>query len=112
MRVLSRQRGKRYDRGATEVQARGERQVVRGQCAQYARMRQADATVGRRVPMRQFARRPSRGTRTEVPCAPGREARAGDRMLNVFTLASGRLFQEEIDTRDALRRVQPVWVDL
>ena len=33
-------------------------------------------------------------------------------MLNVFTLASGRLFQEEIDTRDALRRVQPVWVDL
>ncbi|HUP10294.1 MAG TPA: CorA family divalent cation transporter, partial [Caldimonas sp.] len=33
-------------------------------------------------------------------------------MLNVFTLAAGRLFQEEIDTLDALRRVQPVWVDL
>ena len=33
-------------------------------------------------------------------------------MLNVFTLASGRLFQEEIDSLDALRRVQPVWVDL
>jgi magnesium transporter len=33
-------------------------------------------------------------------------------MLNVFTLASGRLFQEEIDSLEALRRVQPVWVDL
>jgi magnesium transporter len=33
-------------------------------------------------------------------------------MLNVFTLASGRLFQEEIDSLDALRTVQPVWVDL
>ena len=33
-------------------------------------------------------------------------------MLNVFTLASGRLFQEEIATADALAHVQPVWVDL
>jgi magnesium transporter len=33
-------------------------------------------------------------------------------MLNVFTLASGRLFQEEIDSLEALTDVQPVWVDL
>jgi magnesium transporter len=33
-------------------------------------------------------------------------------MLNVFRLANGRLFQEEIDSADALARVQPVWVDL
>jgi magnesium transporter len=33
-------------------------------------------------------------------------------MLNVFTLASGRLFQEEIDSAQALAHVQPVWVDL
>ncbi len=33
-------------------------------------------------------------------------------MLNVFTLANGRLFQEEIETSDALAHVQPVWVDL
>jgi magnesium transporter len=33
-------------------------------------------------------------------------------MLNVFTLANGRLFQEEIDSADALVHVQPVWVDL
>jgi magnesium transporter len=33
-------------------------------------------------------------------------------MLNVFTLANGRLFQEEIDTPDGLAHVQPVWVDL
>ena len=33
-------------------------------------------------------------------------------MLNVFTLANGRLFQEEIESRDALAHVQPVWVDL
>ena len=33
-------------------------------------------------------------------------------MLNVFTLANGRLFQEEIESLDALARVQPVWVDL
>jgi len=33
-------------------------------------------------------------------------------MLNVFTLANGRLFQEEIDSPDALTHVQPVWVDL
>jgi magnesium transporter len=34
------------------------------------------------------------------------------RMLNVFTLVNGRLFQEEIDSLEALRGVQPVWVDL
>jgi len=33
-------------------------------------------------------------------------------MLNVFTLANGRLFQEEIESLDALARVKPVWVDL
>jgi magnesium transporter len=33
-------------------------------------------------------------------------------MLNVFTLASGRLFQEEIESAAALAHVQPVWVDL
>ena len=37
-------------------------------------------------------------------------------MLNVFTLASGRLVQQEIDSlaelADALTRVRPVWVDL
>lgn len=33
-------------------------------------------------------------------------------MLNVFTLANGRLFQEEIESLDALTHVQPVWVDL
>jgi magnesium transporter len=33
-------------------------------------------------------------------------------MLNVFTLANGRLFQEEIESADALAVVQPVWVDL
>ena len=33
-------------------------------------------------------------------------------MLNVFTLANGRLFQEEIDSPEALVHVQPVWVDL
>jgi magnesium transporter len=33
-------------------------------------------------------------------------------MLNVFRLASGRLFQEEIESAQALARVQPVWVDL
>jgi len=33
-------------------------------------------------------------------------------MLNVFTLANGRLFQEEIASHEALSNVQPVWVDL
>ena len=33
-------------------------------------------------------------------------------MLNVFTLANGRLFQEEIESLDRLALVQPVWVDL
>ncbi|CAH0356170.1 magnesium/cobalt transporter CorA [Aquabacterium sp. CECT 9606] len=33
-------------------------------------------------------------------------------MLNVFTLANGRLFQEEIDSQDELTPVAPVWVDL
>ncbi len=33
-------------------------------------------------------------------------------MLNVFTLANGRLFQEEIDQPEALADLQPVWVDL
>jgi len=33
-------------------------------------------------------------------------------MLNVFTLANGRLFQEEIESADALAHLSPVWVDL
>ena len=33
-------------------------------------------------------------------------------MLNVFTLANGRLFQEEIESADALAHLAPVWVDL
>ena len=33
-------------------------------------------------------------------------------MLNIFTLAHGRLVQEEIDSSEALAHVRPVWVDL
>jgi len=33
-------------------------------------------------------------------------------MLNVFSLAHGRLVQEEIESLEALVNVQPVWVDL
>ena len=33
-------------------------------------------------------------------------------MLNVFTLANGRLFQEEIENAAALADVAPIWVDL
>ncbi len=33
-------------------------------------------------------------------------------MLNVFSLASGRLFQEEIESHEALADVRPIWVDL
>jgi len=33
-------------------------------------------------------------------------------MLNVFTLVSGRLFQEEIESASGLAAVQPIWVDL
>jgi magnesium transporter len=33
-------------------------------------------------------------------------------MLNVFTLANGRLFQEEIENLEALSPVTPIWVDL
>jgi magnesium transporter len=33
-------------------------------------------------------------------------------MLNVFTLAQGRLVQQEIDSPDTLAHAQPVWVDL
>ena len=33
-------------------------------------------------------------------------------MLNVFTLASGRLLQEEIDSVEALAVVHPIWIDL
>src|SRR3982751_3394110 len=37
---------------------------------------------------------------------------AGAFMLNVFTLANGRLFQEEIESERALAEMRPVWVDL
>jgi magnesium transporter len=33
-------------------------------------------------------------------------------MLNVFSLANGRLFQEEIESLQELAAMQPVWVDL
>ena len=33
-------------------------------------------------------------------------------MLNVFTLVNGRLFQEEIDSAQALAALRPIWVDL
>ena len=33
-------------------------------------------------------------------------------MLNVFSLANGRLFQEEIDALEELSNFQPIWVDL
>lgn len=33
-------------------------------------------------------------------------------MLNIFTLANGRLFQEEIESLAELSKFQPIWVDL
>jgi magnesium transporter len=33
-------------------------------------------------------------------------------MLNIFTLANGRLFQEEIESLEELAQYQPIWVDL
>jgi len=33
-------------------------------------------------------------------------------MLNVFSLAQGRLTQQDVESADALDQVQPVWVDL
>jgi magnesium transporter len=33
-------------------------------------------------------------------------------MLNVFTLANGRLFQEEIESLEELTQFKPIWVDL
>lgn len=33
-------------------------------------------------------------------------------MLNIFTLASGRLVQEEIESLEDLERFRPIWVDL
>ena len=33
-------------------------------------------------------------------------------MLNIFTLANGRLFQEEIESLEEFSRFQPIWVDL
>ena len=33
-------------------------------------------------------------------------------MLNIFSLANGRLFQEEISSIETLADVRPVWVDL
>jgi magnesium transporter len=37
---------------------------------------------------------------------------AGAFMLNVFTLANGRLFQEEVESDVGLAEMRPVWVDL
>ena len=33
-------------------------------------------------------------------------------MLNIFTLANGRLFQEEIESLEELSKFSPIWVDL
>jgi len=33
-------------------------------------------------------------------------------MLNIFSLANGRLFQEEISSQEELSHFQPIWVDL
>src|SRR4029079_19719508 len=33
-------------------------------------------------------------------------------MLNIFSLANGRFFQEEIESLEELSRFQPIWVDL
>jgi magnesium transporter len=33
-------------------------------------------------------------------------------MLNIFSLANGRLFQEEIESLEELTRFKPIWVDL
>ncbi len=33
-------------------------------------------------------------------------------MLNIFSLANGRLFKEEIESLEELSRFQPIWVDL
>ncbi len=33
-------------------------------------------------------------------------------MLNIFTLANGRLFQEEIESLEELSQFHPIWVDL
>ncbi|SDM06407.1 magnesium transporter [Oryzisolibacter propanilivorax] len=33
-------------------------------------------------------------------------------MLNIFSLANGRLVQEEIESLEELKRFQPIWVDL
>ena len=33
-------------------------------------------------------------------------------MLNIFTLANGRLVQEEIESLEELSKFHPIWVDL
>lgn len=33
-------------------------------------------------------------------------------MLNIFTLANGRLYQEEIESLAELAKFKPIWVDL
>jgi magnesium transporter len=33
-------------------------------------------------------------------------------MLNIFSLANGRLFQEEISSQEELSQFRPIWVDL
>jgi magnesium transporter len=33
-------------------------------------------------------------------------------MLNIFTLANGRLVQEEIEALEELSQFQPIWVDI
>src|SRR5438132_2161711 len=58
------------------------------------------------------ARRPVRERGGDLEPSPGPQALVESCMLNVFTLANGRLFQEEIESAAGLAHVQPVWVDL
>src|SRR5438132_4460003 len=58
------------------------------------------------------ARRPVRERGGDLEPSPGPQALVESCMLNVFTLANGRLFQEEIESAAALAHLQPVWVDL
>jgi magnesium transporter len=46
------------------------------------------------------------------PDLPTHQTTGGEPMLNVFSLANGRLYQEEIESLQALSQLKPVWVDL
>jgi magnesium transporter len=52
------------------------------------------------------------GTQPLNPAPLAHEPATENPMLNVFTLAHGRLIQHDIDSQDALAGLHPVWVDL